>query len=95
MENSDDLDLAIAKFEQYFIRLMRYMNNISTRDQKQDENLNFYVTTLHNLAKSSNFCECLYDSLLQDCIVLSVREIQVQKIMLQHLTLILRHMPKL
>ena len=59
----------------------RYMFNC--RNQQPDESIDAYVTTLRNLAKTCNFCDCLKDTLLRDRIVWGIRSQQIRKRLLQ------------
>ena len=59
----------------------RYVFN--SRNQEEQESIDAYVTVLRNLAKSSNFCECMRDSLIKDRIVLGVNSNATRKKLLQ------------
>ena len=59
----------------------RYVFN--KRDQKPDESIEDYITTLQTLASTYNFCDCLKDSLLRDCLILGIQDTTTQKELLQ------------
>ena len=46
----------------------------NSRKQKDGEPIDSYVAELRTLAQSCNFCTCLQDSLIGDCIVLGIRD---------------------
>ena len=58
----------------------RYMFN--TRDQKEDESIDCYVTALRTLAKTCKF-DALNDSLIRDRIVIGVNDANLRKRLLQ------------
>ena len=66
----------------------RYKFN--TRAQHLDETIDTYVAALKNLRKTSNFCDCLQDSLLRDRIVFGVKDGNTRKRLLQERNLDLR-----
>ena len=43
-------------------------------NQESEENFEQYVAVLRNMAKSCGFCNCMYDKLLMDRLILGVRE---------------------
>ena len=56
------------------------MWRVNCRNQQPDESIDaYYVTTLRNLAKTCNFCDCLKDTLLRDRIVLGIQSQQTRK----------------
>ena len=76
----------IKKFDEVLIGEInetyeRYVFN--SRSQKEGENIDAYVTTLRNLTKNCNFCECLSDTLLRDRIVIGIRDNSVRKKLLE------------
>ena len=53
------------------------------RNQQPNKSIDAYMTTLRNLAKMCNFCDCLKDTLLRDRIVLGIPSQQTRKRLLQ------------
>ena len=54
-----------------------------SRDQKEGETIEQYITVLRTLAQSCNFCTCLGETLLRDRVVLGVKDNSVRKRLLQ------------
>lgn len=55
----------------------------NSRDQKEGESIDTYVGELRTLAQSCNFCMCLHDTLIQDQIVLGLRDRGTRKRLLR------------
>jgi hypothetical protein len=55
----------------------------NSRDQKEGETIEQYITVLRTLAQSCNFCTCLGETLLRDRVVLAVKDNSVRKRLLQ------------
>ena len=49
------------------------------RNQENEESIEQYVAVLRNMAKSCDFCDCMYDKLLVDRLILSVRDEKVRE----------------
>ena len=91
-EDSNDWRMVTAKMEKHCIREVneiyeRYCFN--KRDKPPTESVDCFVAELKTLAKTSNFCDCLRDSLIRDRIVLGIKDEQTTKKLLriQDLTL--------
>ena len=88
-ENEPDskvLKKVLEKFDEFTLgqtneTYERYVFNSCV--QGEQESIDAYVTVLHNLAKSCNFCDCMRDSLLRDHIVLGVNNNATRKKLLQ------------
>ena len=85
-ENPNDWRTVMAKLEAHCIgevneTVERYVFN--KRDKLQDETVDSYVAELKTLAKTCNFCDCLRDSLIRDCIVLGIKNEQTMKKLLK------------
>ena len=88
-ENEPDskiLQKVLKKFNEYTLgqtneTYERYVFN--SRIQEEQESIDAYVTVLRNLAKPCNFCDCMRDSLIRDCIVLGVNNNATRKKLLQ------------
>ena len=85
-EDKHELTKVIEQFEVTFIgetnqTYERYV--FSSRDQREGESIEQYITALRTLAQSCNFCSCLKDSLLRDQLVLGIKEMSVRKKLLQ------------
>ena len=92
-EDREDIDLLIKKFQAHIVGEInetyeRYKFN--KRAQNQDESIDDYVSSLKELAKTCNFCDCLRDTLVRDKIVLGVTENSTRKVLLQRRNLTLR-----
>ncbi|XP_041378838.1 uncharacterized protein LOC121391203 [Gigantopelta aegis] len=60
------------------------MNTVfNSQNQSTAERLEDYVAALHTLSKTCNFCECMRDSLMRDCIVLGITDNATRKRLLQ------------
>ncbi|KAK3700594.1 hypothetical protein QZH41_001584 [Actinostola sp. cb2023] len=75
-ENKIKLSAIIEAFDKFAIgekneTYERYKFN--SMDQLQNESIPAYITDLHTLAQTCNFCTCLNDSLIRDRIVLGIR----------------------
>ena len=83
LEENHTLDDIINAFDNHFIgkTYERYVFN--KRDQKIDESVEDYIATLHTLASTCNFCDCLKDSLQRDRIVLGIKDSSTRKRFLQ------------
>ena len=87
--DSDDkqkLNKVIEQFQTTFIgetneTYERFIFN--SRDQKEGETIEQYITVLRTLAQSCNFCTCLKETLLRDRVVLGVKDNSVRKKLLQ------------
>ena len=80
--NRRKLSEIIKQFDKYAIgetnkTYERYVFN--SRDQKEGESMDAYVGELRTLTQSCNFCTCLQDSLIRDCIVLGIRDGKTRK----------------
>ena len=88
-ENEEDktsLEKIMEKFEQYtFGETNETYERLQFNNRKQEEHESFdsFVTALHNLARTCNFCECLYDSLIRDQIVIGIRDQRTRQRLLQ------------
>jgi transposase InsO family protein len=85
-EDKDDISLIIRKFDKHILGEVnetyeRY--KFFKRDQNITEPIDDYVSSLKELAKTCNFCDCMKDSLLRDKIVLGIRDNSTRKILLQ------------
>jgi hypothetical protein len=56
----------------------RYVFNLQAQ-----KSIDEFVTELKNLAKSGNFCKCMHDSLIRDCIVMGINCKESRKKLLQ------------
>ena len=89
----NNLEMIIKKFDEYTIGELnetyeRYIFN--SRNQKQNESIDAYVTCLRTLGKTCNFCDCIKDSILRDRIVLGVQDRRLRKRLLQERNLDLK-----
>jgi hypothetical protein len=85
-EDKNDVKLLMKKFDEYIIGEVnetyeRYVFN--KRDQSSGETIDDYVSTLKDLSKTCNFCDCLRDTLLRDRIVLGIQDNSTRKVLLQ------------
>jgi len=85
-DDKNDLTKTIQNFEEFPIAELnetfeRYTFN--SRNQQENESIDVYVTVLRALAKTSNFCDCMRDSIIRDRIVLGVQDPCVRKWLLQ------------
>lgn len=85
-DDKNDLTKTIQNFEEFPIAELnetfeRYTFN--SRNQQENESIDVYVTVLRTLAKTSNFCDCMRDSIIRDRIVLGVQDPCVRKWLLQ------------
>ena len=81
-ENPWKLAEIIKEFDNYAVgetneTYEHYIFN--SREQKEGEPIDSYVAELRALAQSCNFCTCLQDSLIRDCIVLGIRDGKTRK----------------
>ena len=85
-EDRNDLCKIIEKFDQYTIGELNEMferYNFNSRNQEDNESIEAYVTALHTLAITCNFCDCMHDSILRDRIVLGIWDKHRRKRLLQ------------
>jgi len=92
-DDRNNLSKIIEKFDQYTIGKLnetfeRY--NFNSQNQEENESIDVYITGLPTLAKTSNFCDCMRDSILRDQIVLGVRDKRTRKRLLQERNLDLK-----
>ena len=85
-DDKNDLTKTIQNFEEFPIAELnetfeRYTFN--SRNQQENESIDVYVTVLRALEKTSNFCDCMRDSIIRDRIVLGVQDPCVRKWLLQ------------
>ena len=85
-DDRNDLAKIIQKFDEFTIgevneTFERYTFN--SRNQKENESIDVYVTTLRTLAKTCNFCDCMRDSIIRDRIVLGIHDHRTRKRLLQ------------
>ena len=85
-DDRNDLAKIIQKFDEFTIgevneTFERYTFN--SRNQKENESIDVYVTALRTLAKTCNFCDCMRDSIIRDRIVLGIRDHRTRKRLLQ------------
>ena len=59
----------------------RYMLN--NRNQNSEETMNKYMRELHRLSKKCEFCYCIKQQLICDCLVVGVKDSVQQKLLLQ------------
>lgn len=83
------LNRVVRKFEEFCIgetnkTYERFIFN--RRDQEENESIDQYVTVLRKLAQTCNFSGCLHDSLIQDRLVLGIRNESIWKKLLQEKT---------
>lgn len=67
----DCLGETIEMYEQYVF---------NSRNQKDGETIEEYITEVCTLAQSCNFCACLQDMLIQDRIVLGISDTAARKL---------------
>ena len=85
-ENANDWRVVMGKMEKHCISEVndiyeRYCFN--KRDKHPTETVDNFVAELKTLAKTCNFCACLRDSLIRDCIVLGIKNEQTTKKLLR------------
>ena len=85
-EDLNDWCVVMTKMEKHCIGEVneiyeRYCFN--KRDKLPAESVDCFVAELKTLAKTSNFCECLRDSLIRDRIVLGIKDEQTTKKLLR------------
>ena len=85
-EDKHNLVKIMEKFDEFTIGELnetfeRYTFN--SRNQSENETIDAYVTALRTLAKTSNFCDCMRDSIIRDRIVLGIRDNRTRKRLLQ------------
>ena len=88
----NDLAKIVQKFDKFTIGELnetfeRYTFN--SRNQQENEGIDAYVTALHTLAKTCNFCDCMCDSISRDRIVLGIQDHPIPKQLLQEQSLTL------
>ena len=80
------LEVVITKFQEFYLgetneTYERFVFN--SRQKKENETVDQYITTLRRLAQTCNFCACLRDSLIRDRLVLGFNNNDIQKKLLQ------------
>ena len=85
-EDEYDITLIVHKMDTIIVGEVnetyeRYVFN--RREQGPQETIDEYVTTLRDLARTCNFCECLQDSLIRDRLVLGIKDPPTRKTLLQ------------
>ena len=85
-EHRKKLEVVITKFQDFCLgetneTYVRFVFN--SRQKKENETVDQYITALRRLAQTCNFCACLRDSLIRDCLVLGINNNNVQKKLLQ------------
>ena len=80
------LEVVITKFQEFCLgetneTYERFVFN--SRQKKENETVDQYITTLRRLAQTCNFCACLRDSLIRDRLVLGINNNNIQKKLLQ------------
>ena len=91
-DDRNDVAKIIQKFDEFTIGELnetfeRYTFNY--RNQQENEGIDAYVTALHTLAKTCNFCDCMRDSIIRDRIVLGIQDHRTRKRLLQERSLTL------
>ena len=85
-EDRAKLDIVVNKFQELCLGetneiYERFIFN--SRQKKENETVDQYVTALRTLAQTCNFCACLHDSLIRDRLVIGISENTTQKKLLQ------------
>ena len=80
------LDIVLNKFQELCLgetneTYERFVFN--SRQKKENETVDQYVTALRTLAQTCNFCTCLRDSLIHDQLVIGINDNSNQKKLLQ------------
>ena len=80
------LDIVLNKFQELCLgetneTYERFVFN--SRQKKENETVDQYVTALRTLAQTCNFCTCLRDSLIRDRLVIGINDSATQKKLLQ------------
>ena len=91
-EDKDNIDLIISKMEANIIGEINTIYErfkFNQREQKEDESVDAYVTTLKELIRTCNY-STLNDELLRDRIVIGITDGAVRKILLQKRDLTLK-----
>jgi hypothetical protein len=87
-EDKDELDTVLAKFDELLLDKEREWFErwkFNCREQKEGESIEQYVNVLTHMAKTCGFCNCMFDSLLRDRILIGIRDKKMQdKIINQH-----------
>ena len=85
-EDPNNVETIISKFEEYFTgEINKTYERLKFNQQNQEDGEAFdaYLTALRNLAETCNFCLAMGDSLLQDRIVLGIKNEEARKRLLQ------------
>ena len=62
-------EVLVGERKEFFQRF-----KFNRRNQETEESIEQYVAVLRNMAKSCGFCDCMYDKLLMDRLILGVRD---------------------
>ena len=80
------LEVVITKFQDFCLRETNETYEwfvFNSRQKKENETVDQYITALRRLAQTCNFCACLRDSLIRDRLVLGINNNNIQKKLLQ------------
>ena len=87
-ENRRKLAEIIKEFDNYAVGETNETSEhyiFNSCEWKEGAPIDSYVAELRTLAQSCNFCTCLQDSLIRDCIVLGIQDGETRKwLLLQH-----------
>ena len=91
-EDDRTVDEILKKFDEFAVGEVnetyeRYLFN--KRNQNDGETFEGFLTALRLLVKSCNFCDNCNDSVLRDCIVPGIREVETQQLLLRERALTL------
>ena len=81
-----DIATILMKFDEQIIGELNETyerNKFNSRKQTTGEQFDIYLTDLRHLAKNCNFCNCLCDTLLHDCIVMGIHNNETRKRLLE------------
>ena len=65
-------EVLVGEWKEFFQRF-----KFNRHNQESEESIEQYVAVLRNMAKSCGFCDCMYDKLLMDRLILGVRDEKV------------------
>ena len=85
-EISNDWCVVMSKMEKHCIGEVNEISErycFNKRDKFSIESVDTFIAELKTLAKTCNFCDCLRDSLIHDCIVLGIGNKQTMKKLLR------------
>ena len=92
-EDRENVETVMRKFDGYIIGEInvtyeRYIFN--KRAQQIGESIEDYVSVLRTLASTCGFCDCLWESLIRDRMILGISDNNVRKLLLQRRNLSLK-----